>query len=332
MYKVIAATKFADETLITIAKEMLKEQGEVTLDVCSSEEELIRKCSDADAVIAVHEPFTDKVLTALPKLKLISSLGIGFNSIDTEAAKKHGIAVCNNPFYCVNEVADHTVILALMLNRRIFEFNKEIKVDRVWSPTSQKGKIRRISTQTFGLVGFGNIARRVAKRMQGFGCTVIAYDPYIKQDFADQFDVEMVELDEIYNRADMISLHVPLNPATDKMINQEAFNKMAVKKPIFVNCGRGGLVDEDALYDALVTGKIAGAGLDVLVSEKPDLTGEYARFANMGANVVLTPHAAYYSEDANYDMKTMCLQHIIDFFDGNGDKVPVVNGVRTPRA
>ncbi|NMC57095.1 MAG: C-terminal binding protein, partial [Eubacteriaceae bacterium] len=178
----------------------------------------------------------------------------------------------------------------------------------------------------------GNIARRVAKRMQATGCKVIAYDPFIKQDFADQFGVEMVEIDEIYKQSDMISLHVPLNSDTEKMINKAAFEKMAAKKPIFVNCGRGGLVDEDALYDALTTGKIAGAGLDVLLSEKPDLAGEYARFANMGTNVILTPHAAFFSDHASYEQKLFACQNLKNFFTGNTDKVPVVNGIKTPRA
>jgi D-3-phosphoglycerate dehydrogenase len=318
---------------MSVANEMLKGKAEVVLDPCyGSEDALIEKCKDADAVLAVYDPFTDKVYAALPKLKLVSVLSIGFNFIDADAAKKYGIAVSNNPHYCVEEVANHTTALVMALNRKLFDYNKAIKVDHVWSSLAQKGNIKRMSEQTFALVGLGNIARRVAKRMKSCGCTVIAYDPYIKQDFADQFGVEMVGMDEIYKRADMISLHVPLNAETEKMINKEAFEKMAAKKPIFVNCGRGGLVDEDALYDAIVTGKIAAAGLDVFLSEKPDLAGEYARFANLGENVILTPHAAFFSDDANYEQKTMAVQHIIDFFEGNGDKVPVVNGIRTPRA
>jgi len=332
MYKVVVTTPFADEQLLSVAKDMLKGKAEVVFDPVHSEEDIIEKCKDADAVIACYDPFTDKVFNALPKLKLVSVISIGFNFIDAVAAKKYNVAVCNNPFYCVEEVADHSAALLLALNRKLMQYNKEVKVDKVWSALTQKGKVKRMCTQTFGLVGFGNIARRLAKRMQGFGCEVIAYDPYIKQDFADQFGVKMVELDEIYKRADMISLHVPLNPETDKMINKAAFDKMAAKKPIFINCGRGGLVDEDALYEAITQGKISAAGIDVLLSEAPDLNGEYARFAELGENVILTPHAAYFSDDSNYEQKVMAVQHIIDFFEGNGDKVPSVNGIRTPKA
>jgi D-3-phosphoglycerate dehydrogenase len=332
MLKVVVTTDFADEAFMKVANEVLGDIAEVVHDPCHTEDEIIEKCKDADAALAIYDPFTDRVFASLPKLKLVSVISIGFNFIDAVAAKKYGIAVSNNPRYCVEEVANHTLALIMALNRKLFDYNKEIKVDHVWNGLTQVGKIKRLSEQTFGLVGFGNIARRVAKRMQACGCTVIAYDPYIKQDFADQFGVKMVELDEIYKNADMISLHVPLNPETDKMINAQAFDKMAAKKPIFVNCGRGGLVDEDALYNAITEGKIAAAGLDVFVSEKPDLTGEYARFANMGENVVLTPHAAYYSDHAAYEQKLFACQNVKDFFTGNGDKVTVVNGIRTPRA
>jgi len=332
MLKVVVTTDFADQEFMKVANEVLGDIAQVVHDPCHTEEEIIEKCKDADAALAIYDPFTDKVFASLPKLKLVSVVSIGFNFIDAVAAKKYGIAVCNNPMYCVEEVANHTLALVMALNRQLFQYNKEVKVDNVWSALTQKGKIKRLNKQTFGLVGFGNIARRVAKRMQATGCEVIAYDPYIKQDFADQFGVKMVELNEIYERSDMISLHVPLNPDTEKMINKAAFDKMAAKKPIFVNCGRGGLVDEDALYDAIVQGKISGAGLDVLVSEKPDLKGEYARFANLGENVILTPHAAFFSDDAAYEQKLFACQNLRNFFTGNGDKVPVVNGIRTPRA
>jgi D-3-phosphoglycerate dehydrogenase len=188
MYKVVVTTEFADEQLISIAKDMLKGKADVVFDpVYSKEENIIAKCKDADAVIACYDPFTDKVFKALPKLKLVSVISIGFNFIDAEAAKKYGISVSNNPTYCVEEVANHTLALVMALNRKLFDYNKAVKADNIWNAGSQKGQIKRLNKQTFGLVGFGNIARRVAKRMQATGAKVIAYDPFIKQDFADQF-------------------------------------------------------------------------------------------------------------------------------------------------
>ncbi len=330
MYKVIVTTEYADDQLMNLAKEMLAGKAEVELIACPTEEDLIEKCQDADATLSGYELFTDKVFAALPKLKLVSILSIGYNFADVDAAKKYGIAVCNNPTYCVNEVADHTAALMLALNRRLLNYNTAIKVNHVWSATAEKGNIKRMNTQTVGLVGFGNIARRVAARMQACGCKVIAYDPYIKQEFADQFNVQLVTLDEIYEQSDMISLHALLNKETEKLINKEAFEKMAAKKPYLVNCGRGGLIDEEALLDALQTGKLMGAGLDVFTTEYPDLTT--CPFVKLGDNVIITPHAAFFSDHASYEQKVLAVQHIIDFFENNGDKVPVLNGIRTPRA
>jgi D-3-phosphoglycerate dehydrogenase len=330
MYKVIVTTDYADDQLMNLAKEMLKGKAEIELIACPKEEDLIEKCQDADATLSGYEPFTDKVFAALPKLKLVSILSIGYNFADVDAAKKYGVAVCNNPTYCVNEVADHTMALLLTLNRRLFNYNAAIKKEHVWSARMEKGNIKRMNTQTVGLVGFGNIARRVAARMQACGCKVIAYDPYVKQEFADQFNVQLVTLDEIYEQSDMISLHALLNKETEKLVNREAFEKMAAKKPYLVNCGRGGLIDEDALLEALQTGKLMGAGLDVFVSETPDLAA--SPFTKLGDNVILTPHAAFFSDDAAYEQKVLAVQHIIDFFEGRGDKVPVLNGIRSPKA
>lgn len=330
VYKVIVTTGSADDQLMELAKKMLKGKAEVERIPCATEEELIEKCQDADATLTGYEPFTEKVFAAMPKLKLVSIISIGYNFTDVDAGKKHGVAVCNNPTYCVNEVADHTMALLLTLNRRLMNYNTAVKSDYVWNARQEKGNIKRVNTQTLGLVGFGNIARRVAARVQACGCKVIAFDPYVKQEFADQFDVQLVTLDEIYEQADMISLHALLNKETEKLVNKEAFEKMAAKKPYLVNCGRGGLIDEEALLEALQTGKLRGAGLDVFVSESPAL--EASPFTKLGDNVILTPHAAFFSDDAAYEMKVLAVEHIIDFFEGRGDKVPILNGIRSPRA
>lgn len=332
MLKVVAVAQFgpAEEAFKKIANEVLGDIAEIQVERCDTEEKIISVCKDADAIIAGLDPFTEKVFASLPKLKMLSGVAIGYNTFDAEAAKKYGIAVSNNPRYCVNEVADHACSLILALTRKLFDYNKEVKVDHVWSAQSQRGKIKRVCVQTLGLMGFGNIARLVAKRMQGFGCEIIAYDPYIKQEFADQFNVKMVSLDELYAKSDIISVHVLLNAQTQGMIGKEAFEKMAAKKPIFVNCARGGLIDEDALLDAIKTGKIAAAGLDVFISESPDLAS--SPFTKLGDNVIITPHAAYFSDNAQYEMLVFSCENLRNFFTGNVDKVPVVNGIKEPKA
>lgn len=318
-----------NELFKKITHDILGDIAEIIHEPCSTEEAIIEKCKNADAVIAGLDPFTEKVFAALPKLKMISGVAIGFNTFDTEAAKKYGVAVSNNPRYCVDEVAEHTLALIMALSRKILNYNTAVKVKHEWNPQAERGKIKRLNTQLFGLIGFGNIARRVAKRMQANGCSVIAYDPYIKQEFADQFNTKMVTLDEIYEKANIISVHALLNKETEKMINRDAFEKMAANKPIFVNCARGGLIDEEALYDAIVTGKISAAGLDVFVSEKPDLAA--SPFTKLDDNVIITPHAAYFSDQSSYEMLVFSCENLKNFFTGNSDKVPIVNGIFSPK-
>lgn len=326
MYKVVITTDIADSEYVAIAKAVLQDFAEVEKIVCRSEEDLIEKCADADATISIFEPFTEKVFSALPKLKFISVSGVGFNFVDVKAAARHGVSVCNNPFYCVEEVADHTVALILTLSRKIIDYYYAVKTDKVWNAAAQKGKIRRISTQKVGLMGLGNIARGVARRMQGFGCEIIAYDPFISQEVADKYNVKMVELEQLYKQADIISLHLPLMESTEGIINAQAFQSMAGKKPIFINCSRGGLVDENALLEALNSGKIRAAGIDVLLSEKPNLLE--SAFAETKENVIVTPHASYLSDDSIREQKFTSSQFIKDFLTGNAAKVPIVNGIK----
>ncbi|MEL7569590.1 MAG: C-terminal binding protein [Eubacteriaceae bacterium] len=332
MLKVVATAQFgpAADAFKKISDEILGDIAEISIIPCDTEDKIIEACKDADAVIAGLDPYTEKVFASLEKLKMVSGVAIGYNTFDVEAAKKYGVAVSNNPRYCVNEVADHASALILALVRKLLDYNKQVKTEYVWAPQSQRGKIKRVCVQTLGLIGFGNIARLVAKRMQGFGCEIIAYDPYIKQDFADQFNVKMVSIDELYEKSDIISVHALLNPQTEGMIGKEAFKKMAAKKPIFVNCARGGLIDEDALLDAIKTEKISAVGLDVFISEKPDLAD--SPFTKLGDNVIITPHAAYFSDNAQYEMLVFSCENLRNFFTGNGDKVPIVNGIKEPKA
>jgi D-3-phosphoglycerate dehydrogenase len=269
---------------------------------------------------------TEKVVQALPNLKYISGAIIGFNTIDLEAAKKRGIPVSNNPRYCTNEVADHTCALIMTLNRHILQPNKEVQTEYKWSrgQTIPAKEMRRMNTQTLGLFGFGAIAKAVAKRMQAFGLTVIAYDPYVTKEAAAGLNVEMVEIPELCKRANIISIHMPHMASTDKMINKSLFDIME-QKPIIINCARGGVVNEKDLAQALDEGKIMAAGLDVVADERVSI--KESPFIKRD-NVIITPHAAYYSYDARIEMQELGCKHIIWFFEGQKDKCPIVNGVK----
>ena len=289
---------------------------------CKTEEDLIANCKDADAVICCYEPFTPKVMDKLPKLKIISCKAIGVNYVDLNAAKEKNIAVTNIPHYCVNEVADHTVTLMLCINRRIVQFHASVQQDKAWK-YDLCPDMTRFSESIVGLLGFGNISRLVAMRLKGFGPRIIAYDPFITQKQADEYGVKLVELDELYQTADYVSCHLPLNKCTEKMLNAEAFAKMK-DGVVLINTSRGGVIDEEALVVALDSGKVGFAGLDVLTDEHPNM--DRSTFCGRN-NVILTPHVAFYSLSAVRDAKVQSAENIFYYLNGEYEKCSIVNGV-----
>lgn len=319
----------ADETIVSrsIAESIFDpEKYELHFATSKTEEELIANCKDAQALIVTDCDLTKKALDAMPNLEYVSGAIIGFNTIDLEETKRRNIPVSNNPRYCTNEVADHTCALIMTLNRYILELNRDVQVDHKWTRghSIPGNKIRRLNTQVLGLFGFGAIAKAVAKRMQAFGLTVIAYDPYVSKEAGAALDVEMVEIDELCKRANIISIHMPHMASTDKMINKSLFDKME-QHPVIINCARGGVIDEDDFVEALKSGQLSGAGLDVVTDERAPI-GENPLVGL--DHVIITPHAAYYSYDARIEMQELSCKHVVWFYDGETDKLPIVNGVK----
>jgi D-3-phosphoglycerate dehydrogenase len=229
-------------------------------------------------------------MAKMPKCRIIARYGIGVDTIDLEAATQAGIIVTNNPSYCIEEVAEHTMALLLTSARKISFYDREVRAGR-WAVPPGK-PLYRVAGRTLGLVGFGNIARQVAVRAVSFGMRIVYSDPFIAEG---QFDVpgRKMELQEVLREADFVSLHPPLTAQTRKMISDEAFSRM---KPsaILINCSRGPIVDTDALVRALDGKKIAGCALDTTDPEPlPDPHPLRGR-----ENVVLNPHVAWYSEQA----------------------------------
>lgn len=289
---------------------------------CLTEEDVIENCKDADAVICSYEPFTKQVMDKLTKLKVISFRAIGYNSVDIEAATERGIAVTNIPNYCISEVADHTVALMLAVNRRLIQYHNSVQYDKEWK-YDLCPDMKRFGELVIGLVGFGNIPKLVSARLKGFGCKVIAYDPYVNPKNAEEYGVELVDLHELYQRSDYISCHLPLNKNTNKMINIEAFNKMK-DGVVFINTSRGMVVDEEDLIQALNSNKVAFAALDVLANEYPDL--HKSDFIGRN-NVILTPHIAYYSLSSVRDAKIQSAENVLYYLKGEYDKCSIVNGI-----
>jgi len=302
--------------------EMLRQAGidaQFTKVNCTTEDEIIAAAGDADALIGVatYQPFSRKVIEALPKCRFIMSMGIGFDKLDVQAASDHGVLAANVPDYCFEEMSDHAMALILACTRKIIKLDKTVK-DGGWKaeadPDIQRNiwpTMARLKGQTLGLVGLGRIARALLPKAKGFGMRIIAYDPYLASGVFESLGVEPAGLDELLAQSDIISLHSPLTPETRHLLGAEQFQKM---KPsaFLVNTARGGLIDQSALYQALVDGKLAGAALDVtdpepMKTDDPLLSLE---------NVIVTAHSAHASIPAFIELLTRPGQEVARVLNG----------------
>lgn len=281
----------------------------------STEEELIEKLKGADAAMSEYAPFTRRVLNELKdSLKIIANTTIGVDNIDIEAAKEFGIAVANVPNYCSYEVADHTMALMLALMRNVVTYERKVR-EGIWD-INDAPPLVRLKGQKLGLLGLGSIPQMIVKRAKAFEMEIMAVDPYIPQEVADDLGVKLVSQDEILKECDIISCHLPLLPSTEGSLNKEFFDK-AEKKPLFINTSRGKVVNEKDLAEALKSGKIRGAALDVLEEEPPDFDSEIFKLDN----VIITPHAAFYSETALQEVQSRSAKNVVSFFEGNYDEI-----------
>jgi D-3-phosphoglycerate dehydrogenase len=253
--------------------------------------EFLPEAETCDALLNTYAgPITADVMARMPRCRIIARYGIGVDTIDLAAATAAGIIVTNNPTYCIEEVAEHTLALLMACARKVAFYDRLVRGGR-WEVPPGKPMFRLVD-RTLGLVGFGNIARAVAVRAASFGMRVLYHDPFVQPG---QFPVpgEKRELADVLREADFVSLHPPLVPETRRMMNDDAFARM---KPtaFLINCSRGPIVDTDALVRALDAGRIAGCALDTTDPEPlPDPHPLRGR-----ENVVVTPHVAWYSEQA----------------------------------
>ena len=267
--------------------EFLKEFGEVTVYDLTSPEQLIPRLQEADAVICNKTRITADVMAACPRLRYIGLFATGFNNIDVAYAADHGVTVCNVPGYSTEAVAQHTFALLLAITDRVHEYNETVaRGDWVRSRTFAYFPIplTELCGKTMGIVGYGAIGRRVGDMARAFGMRVLVHG---RRPIPDT-DVEQVPFEELLERADVVSMHCPLNADSEGMMDAAAFARM---KPgaIFINTSRGGLVDETALRAALDSGHLMGAGVDVLQVEP--MTEECPL---LGApNCIITPHIAW---------------------------------------
>jgi D-3-phosphoglycerate dehydrogenase len=259
--------------------------------ICKTEDDVIQNCGRADVLLVQWAPITRRVLEALPRARGVVRYGIGVDNIDVPAAKELGRMVSNVPNYCQDEVSDHAIALILSLARRIPHDHNQIKHGG-WG-VGPFLPIPAFSDLTFGLVGFGSIARKVSEKAKPFRFRQIAFDPIAPPEVFTKWGVEQVDRETLLKTADIISLHCPLLPETRQMINAESIAKM---KPgvILINTARGPLVNEADLVAALNAKKIVGAGLDVFEKEPLPVDSPLRALPN----VILTSHAASVSTQA----------------------------------
>ncbi|MEM7009508.1 MAG: phosphoglycerate dehydrogenase [Thermodesulfobacteriota bacterium] len=294
--------------------EILEAATELDIDVRKGipKEELAEIISDFDAVIVRSATtLTDELIEAGTNLKAIGRAGIGVDNVDVEAATKKGIVVMNTPEANAITTAEHTITLMLSLARRIPEAHASLKAGK-WERSKFKGI--EIYGKTLGCIGLGNIGKLVAERAMGLKMNVIAYDPFLTQEAAEKLGVELVSLDDLLSRADIITIHTPLTPDTKDLINKDTFEKT---KPglIIINCARGGVINESDITQAVKEGKIAGAAFDVYTSEPPEADNP---ILSIDENIVMTPHLGASTAEAQTKVGLAIAEQIVDF---------LVNGV-----
>jgi len=311
-YKVVMLDCIFPDT--KVEEEILKEiDADLILSPSTDESTLVQYVSDADAIVTSYVQVTEKILKAAKRCKIVVRTGIGVDAIDVPAATRLGMYVANVPDFCFDEVSDHTLALVLALQRKIKILDQKVRKG-AWG-THEVKPIFGLKGQTYGLVAFGNIARFVAKKAQVFGFKMIATDPFVSPEEAKKFGVELVEFDKLLEASDVISIHAPLLKSTYHMFNEKTIGRMK-NTTYLVNVGRGGLVDQEALYNALMSGTIAGAALDVM-EEEPPKTNEPLFTLD---NVIITGHTAWYSESSIIERRKKFSREIVATLKGGRPK------------
>lgn len=273
-----------------------EEFGEVIYYDNTSVDEITDRIADADIVIANKVPLNVETIGGASKLKLICETATGYNNVDIDYCRKNGIRVTNAVGYSTPIVAQHTFAMALYLLEKLPVYDTYVKngdYEKAPMFTCFEPYFTELEGKTWGIIGLGNIGRKVAEIAKVFGCRVIFYSASGRNDTT---DFEKVDFDTLLSESDVLSLHCPLTDRTQNIINAEALAKMK-KTAILLNVARGPVVDEQALYDALTTGQIAAAGLDVLVKEPITADNPLAKIKD-STKLLITPHMAWASREA----------------------------------
>lgn len=309
------------DNLAPVGAQILRDAGlEVDIKTGMSPEELKKEIAQYDGlVIRSATKVTAEIIEAAEKLKVVGRAGIGLDNVDVPAASKRGIVVMNAPDGNATTAAEHALAMMMALTRNIPQATARLKAGG-WDKKKFQG--REVTGKTLGIIGIGRIGAIVANRSQGLHMKVIAYDPHMPKDLVDKLGVELVSFDDLCKRADYISVHVPLTKETRKLVSADAFQMMK-KDAMFIDCARGGVVDEEALYEALKNKEIAGAALDVFEKEPTSL--ETTPLLGLD-NFICTPHLGASTAEAQENVAVTIAEQMADYLLNN----TVVNAVNVP--
>jgi D-3-phosphoglycerate dehydrogenase len=291
------------------AREVLSTIGaQLQLAPQATPEAILQIAAPADALLVTYATITAEMIAQMPRCRIISRFGIGVDNVDIAAATQAGIVVTKVPDYCIDEVSDHALALLLAAARKIPLSNGHVHAGR-WEMKAVV-PIHRLRGSVLGLVGFGRIPQLVAPKAKSFGLRVIAFDPYVPADVFAREGVERVEFQQLLNQSDYVSIHTPLMPETRGLFNADAFRQM---KPAayLINTARGPIVDEAALAQALDSGQLAGAALDVMPQEPPVGSPLVGR-----DNVIITPHTSFYSEESLLELQRKAAEEVVAVLSG----------------
>ena len=288
---------------------------------CRTEDEVIAAAADCDALICQFAPITSRVIQSLAHCRVIVRYAIGVDNIDLAAAERQGIYVCNVPDYGIDEVSNHAIALLLDCAKKLTYLAGQVKQGNCGYTLVKP--LYRMEGKTLGLMGFGRIPRLVAKKMAGFGLNIIAHDPMMNEDAARALGVTPVSLERLLRESDYLSVHCPLTESTRHLFDRAAFQAM---KPtaVFINTARGAVVQEEDLVWALQQGEIAMAGIDVMETEPIPIDHPLLKLDN----AVVTPHVAWYSEEAVKSLQLKAAQEAARVLSGQAPKNPVNHPIK----
>ena len=323
MKKKVLITQPWDKVFVPVFDSLVKELEEKDLEVIIdpndktnlTEEEVLERAPGLFAHICGTDAWTSKAIDKADQLKIISRIGVGYDTVDIPYATQKGIVVTTTPGAGAETVAEQAYAMIMAIARQLDKGNRLVR-EGYW------GRVYSLSLyrKTLGIIGLGQIGKQLSKIVNGFDMNIIAYDPYPNEQFAKENNIRLVGLDELLTQSDFISLHLPKNPQTIDLIGERELAMMK-STSIIVNCARGGIINELALYNALKNEQIFGAGIDVFVNEPINMDNPLLTLDN----IVLMPHNAGTTDEGKNKVVGAAVRNVIEFLDG---KVP--HGIRNP--